>query len=70
MYPLSAFLVYFNTYRESQLIPDFNDFFDCIDDVTLNDMMIVDHDLQRLWKKLIVVCFKVLSQHLPGETKE
>jgi hypothetical protein len=27
-------------------------------------------ELGRIWKKLVLVCYKVLSQHLPGVTEK
>jgi hypothetical protein len=40
------------------------------DYVQLNDSMIVDNQLERIWKEAIDTYFKVLSQHLHGVTEE
>jgi hypothetical protein len=30
----------------------------------------MNDELQRMWKDAVMVYFKALSQHLPGQTKE
>jgi hypothetical protein len=35
-----------------------------------NGRLIVNYKLGGMWKEMVVSCFKVLSQHLPGGTKE
>jgi hypothetical protein len=32
--------------------------------------MIVNDELERMWKEVVVACFKVLPQHLPEGTEE
>jgi hypothetical protein len=29
-----------------------------------------DDELGRTWEEVVITCFKVLSQHLPGRTEE
>jgi hypothetical protein len=45
----------------------FNDAVGSSDYIVSNDRM--NSDLERTWKDAIVVEFKVLSRHLPGETE-
>jgi hypothetical protein len=35
-----------------------------------SDRMIVNYELERMWKKMAVAYFKILSQHLPGGCEE
>jgi hypothetical protein len=37
---------------------------------TLNGRMIVNYELERMWKEAVMACFKVLSQHMAGGTKK
>jgi hypothetical protein len=30
----------------------------------------VNGEFERMWKEAVVVCFKVISRHLPGESEE
>jgi len=34
------------------------------------DRVIVNDGLLRLWKEMVMVCFKVLSQHFPGRMEK
>jgi hypothetical protein len=38
--------------------------------ITSNKKIIVHGELGRKWKEAVMICFKALSQHLPGWTME
>jgi hypothetical protein len=38
--------------------------------VASNGMVTVNDELERMWKKVIMACFMVLSQNLPGGIEE
>jgi hypothetical protein len=40
------------------------------DIVALNKRLMVNNELERLWKEVVVVCCKVLSQNLRGVTED
>jgi hypothetical protein len=39
------------------------------DYIVLNDSMTVINELQRMWKEMVMVQFKVLSWNCPGDTE-
>lgn len=41
-----------------------------LDYKVLNDYMLVHNEMERIWKKAVIVLFKVLSQDLPGWAEE
>jgi hypothetical protein len=43
--------------------------FNYIGHEAFNGIMIMFHELERLWREALML-FKILSQHLPGETEE
>jgi hypothetical protein len=47
----------------------FNDAFSISDYIASNKRMIVNNELERMWKETVVAQFKVLSRHLPGGTE-
>jgi hypothetical protein len=48
----------------------FNAAFNISDYIASNERMIVNNELERMWKEAVVAKFMVLSRHLPGGTKE
>jgi hypothetical protein len=40
-------------------------FFNCIGYVVSNSKMIVNEELERMWKEVVMAYFRMLSQHLP-----
>jgi len=44
--------------------------FNCISYVTSNGSIVANDKLERIWKEANTVCFKVLTQHLPGKNDE
>jgi hypothetical protein len=48
----------------------FNDTVHSWDYIALNDRMIMNIDLERMWKEAVVAWFEVLCRHLPGGTEE
>jgi hypothetical protein len=35
-----------------------------------NYEILVDKELRRTWKEVVMICFKIIVQHLPGKTNE
>jgi hypothetical protein len=48
----------------------FNDAFIISDYIVSNERMIVNNELERMWKEAAVALFKELSRHLTGRTEE
>jgi hypothetical protein len=48
----------------------FNDAFIISDYIASNERMIVNNELESMWKEAVMAQFKVLSRHLPGGTDE
>jgi hypothetical protein len=52
------------------LINVFNNSSSKSDYIISKDKMIVNNELERIWKETVVVQFKILPQHLPEMTEE
>jgi hypothetical protein len=42
----------------------------CLVYIVSKSRMIMNDSLERMWKRAVMVYFKVLLQYLPGETEE